>query len=111
MESDPLREPVNALKEKGIFIPVIDRRLSENGIQDLYVAGNNPQCGVTSAQYFLNKLPNGAKIVVLRGIPTAIDNIRIKAFEDTLKEHRPCWAKRPARLPWRQGKRSKRCSV
>ena len=85
MESDPLTEPVKALKAKGIFITVIDRGLSENGIQDLYVAGNNPQYGVTSAQYFLNKFPNGAKIVVLRGIPTAIDNIRIKAFTDTLK--------------------------
>ena len=85
MESDPLTVPVKSLKEKGIFITVIDRGLAETGIQDLYVAGNNPQYGVTSAQYFLKKYPDGAKIVVLRGIPTAIDNIRIKAFEDTLK--------------------------
>jgi ribose transport system ATP-binding protein len=31
MESDPLTEPTKALKEKGIFITVIDRGLSESG--------------------------------------------------------------------------------
>lgn len=85
MESDPLTEPVKAIKAKGTFVTVIDRGLSEEGIQDLYVAGNNHQYGVTSAKYFLNKFPDGANIVVLRGIPTTIDNIRIDAFTKTLE--------------------------
>lgn len=85
MESDPLTEPVKAAKERGIFITAVDRGLSEEGVEDLYVGGNNPQYGVVAAEYFKGKFPDGGKIVVMRGIPTAIDNIRIDAFQQTLE--------------------------
>lgn len=85
MESDPLTEPVKAAKERGIFITAVDRGLSEEGVEDLYVGGNNPQYGVVAAEYFKGKLPQGGKIVVMRGIPTAIDNIRIEAFQKVLE--------------------------
>ncbi len=85
MESDPLTEPVKAAKARGIFITAVDRGLSEEGVEDLYVGGNNPQYGTIAAQYFLQKFPNGGKIVVMRGIPTAIDNIRIDAFNAALE--------------------------
>lgn len=84
MESDPLTEPVKAAKAKGIFITAVDRGLSEAGVEDLYVGGNNPQYGQIAADYFLGKFPDGGKIVVMRGIPTAIDNIRIDAFTAAL---------------------------
>ena len=85
MESDPLTEPVKAAKERGIFITAVDRGLSEEGIEDLYVGGNNPQYGIVAAEYFKGKFPQGGKIVVMRGIPTAIDNIRIEAFQKVLE--------------------------
>lgn len=85
MESDPLTEPVKAAKDRGIFITAVDRGLSEEGVEDLYVGGNNPQYGVVAAEYFKGKFPDGGKIVVMRGIPTAIDNIRIEAFQTTLE--------------------------
>ncbi|MGN7869086.1 substrate-binding domain-containing protein [Paracoccus sp. 22332] len=85
MESDPLTEPVKAAKERGIFITAVDRGLSEEGVEDLYVGGNNPQYGVVAAEYFKEKFPDGGKIVVMRGIPTAIDNIRIEAFQQVLE--------------------------
>lgn len=85
MESDPLTGPVKAAKEQGVFITAVDRGLSEEGIEDLYVGGNNPQYGIIAAQYFKDKLPDGGKIVVMRGIPTAIDNIRIEAFTKELE--------------------------
>ena len=85
MESDPLTEPVKAAKDRGIFITAVDRGLSEEGVEDLYVGGNNPQYGVVAAEYFKSKFPQGGKIVVMRGIPTAIDNIRIEAFQKTLE--------------------------
>jgi ribose transport system substrate-binding protein len=84
-ESDPLTAPVKAAKAKGVFITSVDRGLAEEGIEDLYVGGNNPQYGVVAAEYFKEKLPQGGKIVVMRGIPTAIDNIRIEAFETALE--------------------------
>lgn len=85
MESAPLTEPVKAAKARGIFITTVDRGLSEEGVEDLYVGGNNPQYGIESAEYFKAKLPQGGKIVVMRGIPTAIDNIRIEAFQKALE--------------------------
>lgn len=84
MESDPLTAPVKAAKERGVFITTVDRGLGEEGIEDLYVGGNNPQYGTIAAEYFKSKLPDGGKIVVMRGIPTAIDNIRIDAFNAAL---------------------------
>ena len=83
-ESDPLTEPVKAAKEKGVFITTVDRGLAEAGIEDLYVGGNNSQYGVIAAEYFKEKLPGGGQIVVMRGIPTAIDNTRIEAFQKAL---------------------------
>ena len=80
MESDPLTEPVKAARARGIFVTAVDRGLSEPGIENVYVGGNNPQYGTIAANYFREKLPQGGKIVVMRGIPTAIDNIRIEAF-------------------------------
>lgn len=85
MESNPLTEPVKAAKDRGIFVTAVDRGLSEEGIEDLYVGGNNPQYGVVAGEYFKSKLPSGGKIVVMRGIPTAIDNIRIEAFQKVLE--------------------------
>ncbi len=84
-ESDPLTAPVKAAKAKGVFITAVDRGLGEEGIEDLYVGGDNPQYGRTAAEYFKKKFPEGGKVVVMRGIPTAIDNIRIEAFEEALK--------------------------
>lgn len=85
MESAPLTEPVKAAKSRGIFITAVDRGLSEEGVEDLYVGGNNAQYGVVAAEYFKSKFPQGGKIAIMRGIPTAIDNIRIDAFQKSIE--------------------------
>jgi len=79
-ESDPLTEPVASVKDRGIFVTVVDRGLSRPGIEDVYVAGNNTALGEVSAEYIIERLGGQGKIVVLRGIPTAIDNERYDAF-------------------------------
>ncbi|HEY5752535.1 MAG TPA: substrate-binding domain-containing protein [Chthoniobacterales bacterium] len=85
-ESAPLTEPVKRVKEKGIFITVVDRGLTEPGIEDLYLAGDNPGMGAESADYFLKTLKGkGASIVVLRGIPTVIDTERYETFMKKLE--------------------------
>ena len=84
-ESEPLTEPVKEVKKAGVFVTVVDRGLSEPNIEDLYVGGNNPQYGIVAAEYFKKKFPNGGNIVVMRGIPTTIDNIRIDAFQKALE--------------------------
>jgi len=82
--SDELTASVGNVKSKGIFVTVVDRGLKDTSFQDIYVAGNNPELGRISAEYMKKALPSGGDIVVLRGIPTVIDDQRVKAFEDAL---------------------------
>ena len=79
-ESEPLTDPVLNVKKSGALITVVDRGLSQPGIEDIYVAGNNPELGRVSAVYMKSRLESGDNIVVLRGIPTLIDNERFDAF-------------------------------
>ena len=83
-ESEPLTGPVKAVADQGIWVTVVDRGLSEPGIEDLYVAGDNPGFGRVSGEYMVSALPEGGKVVALRGIPTAIDNERVAGFEEAI---------------------------
>ncbi len=83
-ESEPLTDPVRQVKESGAFVTVVDRGLSQEGIEDVYVAGNNTALGEVSGEYFLERMPEGGQIVVLRGIPTVIDDERFNAFMETI---------------------------
>ena len=84
-ESEPLTDPVLQVKKTGALITVVDRGLSQPGIEDIYVAGNNPELGRVSAEYMMTRLESGDNIVILRGIPTLIDNERFDAFMETIE--------------------------
>ncbi|MGZ9811025.1 ABC transporter substrate-binding protein [Pseudoroseicyclus sp. H15] len=84
-ESEPLTGPVASVADQGVWITVVDRGLSQEGIQDLYVAGDNPGFGRVSGEYMAEALPDGGDIVVLRGIPTTIDNERVEGFEAAIE--------------------------
>ncbi len=86
-ESAPLTKPVADVKAKGVFVVVVDRGLTDESIQDVYVAGDNPGMGRVSGQYVAEKLGGKGKIVVLRGIPTVIDNQRYDAFMEVMKDY------------------------
>ncbi len=83
--SEELTGPVKSVKGKGAFVTVVDRGLSDPGVQDLYVAGDNIAVGRNTAKYLVDKMGGKGNLVVLRGIPTVIDDERIKGFQDTLK--------------------------
>ena len=55
-----------------------------SSIADVYVAGNNTALGTVSGEYFLSRLGEGDNIVILRGIPTVIDDERFNAFMETI---------------------------
>jgi ribose transport system substrate-binding protein len=84
-ESGPLTDSVRKVKEKGIFVTVVDRALADDTIQDLYVAGDNPGMGKIAAQYLIDRLGGQGTIVVLRGLPTVIDDQRFDAFTELVK--------------------------
>lgn len=84
-ESEPLTSPVQSVAEQGIWVTVVDRGLAQEGIEDLYVAGDNPGFGQTAGEYFAENLSEGDNIVVLRGLPTTIDNERVEGFEAAIE--------------------------
>lgn len=84
-ESEPLTAPVAAVAERGIWVTVVDRGLSVEGIEDLYVAGDNTGFGRVAGEYFAEALEPGANVVILRGIPTTLDNERVDAFNAAIE--------------------------
>ncbi|MFN3277865.1 MULTISPECIES: ABC transporter substrate-binding protein [Paracoccus] len=84
-ESEPLTGPIQRIAESGVWVTVVDRGLSQEGIENLYVAGDNDSFGRTAGQYFADTLEDGAKVVVMRGIASTVDNERVAGFEAALE--------------------------
>lgn len=84
-DPDAMTASIKKVKDAGKWVTVVDRALSQPGIPDLYVAGDNPGLGATTAAYFKKALPDGGNIVVLRGLPIPIDKQRVDAFMDGIK--------------------------
>jgi ribose transport system substrate-binding protein len=80
--SDELTDPIRQVKEKGVFITVVDRALTDNSVADLYVAGNNPALGRVAGEYIKEKLNGKGNVVVIRGLPIVIDEERNKGFDE-----------------------------
>ena len=86
-ESASLTKPVAQLKNKGVYVTVVDRGLTDPAAQDAYVSGNNAGFAKISAEYLAGILNGKGNVVVLRGIPTTIDNERMEGFESVMKNY------------------------
>jgi len=85
-DPDAMTASIKKVKDAGKWVTVVDRALSQPGIPDLYVAGDNPGLGATTAAYFKSAMPDGGKIVILRGLPIPIDKQRFDAFMEGIKD-------------------------
>lgn len=88
-DSATLTNPVKKIHDGGVFITIVDRGLTDTSAQDAYVAGDNPGLGKVSAEYLGKSMGGKGQIVVLRGIPTVIDNQRVEGFEAVMKKSFP----------------------
>lgn len=79
--SDELIDPIRQVKDKGVFVTIVDRALPDRSIEDLYVAGNNPELGRVAGEYLKDNLGTG-DVVVIRGLPIVIDEERQKGFDE-----------------------------
>ena len=89
-ESASLTKPVAQVKNKGVYVTVVDRGLTDTSAQDAYVAGDNTAFGKIPAEYLAKALDGKGDIVALRGIPTTLDNERMDAFtrrDEELSRH------------------------
>jgi ribose transport system substrate-binding protein len=84
-ESAPLTKPVAQVKSKGVFVTVVDRGLTDPSAQSAYVAGDNPGFGKVAGEYMAKAMNGKGNLVILRGIPTVIDNERVDAFNEVMK--------------------------
>ena len=79
-DPDAMTSAIKQVKDAGKFVTVVDRQLSITGVEDLYVAGDNPGLGANAAAYIKEQLPEGGNIVILRGLPIPIDQQRFDGF-------------------------------
>jgi ribose transport system substrate-binding protein len=87
LESASLTQPVTQLKHKGVYITVVDRGLTNTSAQNAYVAGDNTAFGKLPAEYLAKRLGGKGNIVVLRGMPSTLDNERVDAFNAVMRAH------------------------
>jgi ribose transport system substrate-binding protein len=86
-ESGALTKPVAQVKGKGVYVTVVDRGLTDPSAQDAYVAGDNTAFGRIPAEYLAKTLDGKGNIVALRGIASTLDNERMNAFNEVLKNY------------------------
>ena len=82
---DELTDAIRKVKQGGVFITVVDRALRDRSVEDLYVAGNNPELGRVAASFIKEKLGGKGDIVIIRGLPIPIDEQRVNAFLEGIK--------------------------
>ena len=86
-ESAALTKPVEQVHDKGVYVTVVDRGLTDERGQDAYVAGDNTAFGKVPAEYIAKALDGKGDIVALRGIATTLDTERMDAFNSVMKNH------------------------
>ena len=84
-ESAALTKPVTEVHNKGVYVTVVDRGLTDTSAQDAYISGDNTAFGKIPAEYLAKVMNGKGNLVAMRGIATTLDNERMDAFTGVLK--------------------------
>lgn len=85
-EPGPLTNVCEQAKEQGVYLVVVDRGL-DKPLQDVLIAGDNAGFGRAAAKTLVEKLNGKGDIVVMEGIPCAVNSDRVNAFNEVIKQH------------------------
>ncbi|MEO8411157.1 MAG: substrate-binding domain-containing protein, partial [Propionivibrio sp.] len=86
-ESAALTKPVEQVHNKGVYVTVVDRGLTDTSAQDAYISGDNTAFGKIPAEYLIKAMGGKGNIVALRGIASTLDNERMDGFNNVLKDY------------------------
>ena len=84
-EPAPLTGICSQVKDRGIYLVVVDRGLQKN-IQDLTVAGDNAEFGRRCAEEMAKRLKGKGDILIMEGVPCEVNSLRVNAFKNVMKK-------------------------
>ena len=85
-EPAPLTGVCSQVKDRGIYLVVVDRGLEKN-IQDLTVAGDNSEFGRRCAEEMAGRLKGKGNILIMEGVPCEVNTLRVNAFKNVMKKY------------------------
>ena len=80
-----LTDPIRKVKEKGTFVTVVDRIATTARSTTSMSAATIPASARRRRSSSSRRWPSGGDIVVIRGLPIPIDEMRVDAFNDGIK--------------------------
>ena len=83
VDSEKLAEVLEAAKEQGVYIIVLDTNVDGEDLADCTITSDNYEAGVIVGEYFLEKNPE-AKVVVMTHEATQSGRDRVQGFLDTV---------------------------
>ena len=85
-EPAPLTGVCSQVKDRGIYLVVVDRGLEKN-VQDLTVAGDNSEFGRRCAEEMAKRLKGKGNILIMEGVPCEVNTLRVKAFRHVMGKY------------------------
>ncbi len=83
VDSEKLVEVLEAAKEQGVYIIVLDTNVDGEDLADCTITSDNYEAGVIVGEYFLEKNPE-AKVIVMTHEATQSGRDRVQGFLDTV---------------------------
>ena len=71
----------------GVYVVVLDRGVSKEGIYDLYITGDDYNYSRKGMQYVCEQLGGNGNVIMIAGSPSPIDTIRTNAAKEVAAEY------------------------
>ena len=78
---------VEAAFNKGIYVVVLDRGVSKEGIYDIYITGDDYNYARKGMKYLIDTLGGQGDVLLISGVPSPIDTIRTNAAKEIAAEY------------------------